>query len=67
MAKILEIIFEAPHVSQKKIGHTTYTTESGKQPDFKMISKQLEKKADLEMKNQNRKKTEKKQKIIYLT
>ena len=45
MAKILEIIFEAPHVSQKKIGHTTYTTESGKQPDFKMISKQLEKKS----------------------
>ena len=47
MAKILEIIFEAPHVSQKKIGHTTYTTESGKQPDFKMISKQLEKKKQI--------------------
>ena len=60
MAKILNIIVQAPHVSQRKIGHTTYTTGSGKQPDFKMISKQLWKKADLEMKNQNRKKNRKK-------
>ena len=63
MAKILEIIFEAPHVSQKKIGHTTYTTESGKQPDFKMISKQLEKKKQIwKWKIKIEKKTEKKQK-----
>ena len=48
MARILNVIVEAPPlVSHRKTGHSTYTTKSDKNPDINIISKQVEKKMQM--------------------